>query len=278
LIKPNHSNTTKPFLRWAGSKQQLVPVLSRYWNSSYTRYVEPFAGSASWFFSLSPSSALLGDINKELVLTYRQIQGHVEDVIYALAKLEVNRTNYLYLRGIQIKTLSNPERAARFIFLNRFSFNAIYRTNSSGQFNVPYNGGAGKIPNAILLRQCSKALQVARLITGSFEKTLEEVKAGDFVYMDPPYSIKARRTFNEYDASVFSQDQLKVLRDWMLLLDRKEIRFLVSYAASEEGSYLSDGFYCQTVSVRRNVAGFAANRRHADELLISNVVSRVQGA
>ncbi len=270
-------NNVKPFLRWAGSKQQLVPRLSRYWDASYIRYVEPFAGSASWFFSISPSSALLGDINKELILTYRQIKNNCEEVIKALSSLKVSQDNYLQLRNIQPNALTRPNRAARFIFLNRFSFNAIYRTNNAGQFNVPYNGGAGNIPSEKLLQQCSKALKVASLIAGSFEETLEKVKFGDFVYMDPSYSVKAKRTFNEYDASIFSQDQLRLLREWMLHLDEKNIPFLVSYAESEEGNMLRNGFYSETVSVRRNVAGFVANRRHANELLISNVRPKTEG-
>ena len=55
-------------------------------------------------------------------------------------------------------------------------------------------------------------------------------KPGDFVYMDPPYSVKARRTFNEYDASAFNQQKLDMLRDWMVQLDYNNIVFLVSYA------------------------------------------------
>jgi len=264
----NHS--AKPFLRWAGSKQQLIPTLSRYWDSSFSRYVEPFAGSASWFFSLSVTSAILGDINRELMLTYRQVKNHLPELIQALGSMRKGKRNYLYWRGIQPTILAPPIRAARFIYLNRFCFNGLYRTNSDGIFNVPYNGGAGTIPSEDALNNCSKALQKADLVTGGFEKTLEKVVSGDFVYLDPPFSVKAKRTFNEYDATVFSQDQLKLLREWMIKLDRKNISFLVSYADSEEGNFLSKSFYKETVQVRRNIAGFAANRRKAFEILISN--------
>ncbi|HLG36703.1 MAG TPA: DNA adenine methylase, partial [Nitrososphaera sp.] len=98
-----------------------------------------------------------------------------------------------------------------------------------------------------------------------------KAKSGDFVYMDPPFSVKARRVFNEYDASIFSQRQLELLRQWMLRLDRKGISFVVSYAESEEGDFLREGFFSEVVRVRRNIAGFAANRRHTNEFLVSNV-------
>ena len=264
------SISIKPFLRWAGSKQQLVPTLTRFWNSSYTRYVEPFAGSASWFFYITPSSALLGDINKDLISTYQQVKKNLPQVIEALKKLKVGKENYYHLRGVDPLTIPLAARAARFIYLNRFSFNGLYRTNRSGKFNVPYNGGVGNIPSAEMLVQCSKVLQKAKLKACSFEMILEEVKSGDFVYLDPPFSVKSVRVFNEYDAALFNQEQLKLLRDWMLKLNKRNIPFLVSYAESEEGNKLAKGFYKEVVTVRRNIAGFAANRKKENEILISN--------
>jgi len=240
------------------------------WDSSYTRYVEPFAGSASWFFYILPASALLGDINKELIFTYQQVKNHLPQVIKALNKNGGGKDNYYRLRDIDPATISPAARAARFIYLNRFSFNGLYRTNRAGKFNVPYNGGAGNIPSASMLSHCSKALKKARLKACSFEIILEEVKQGDFVYLDPPFSVKSVRVFNEYDASLFNQKQLGLLRDWMVKFNKKNIPFLVSYADSEEGNKLSKGFYKEVVSVRRNIAGFAANRKRGNEILISN--------
>ncbi len=261
----------KSFLRWAGSKQQLVPTMTRFWDSSYSRYVEPFAGSASWFFYISPPSALLGDINKELISTYQQVKRNLPQVIEALKKLKIGKENYYQLRDLDPSTISLSTRAARFIYLNRFSFNGLYRTNRNGKFNVPYNGGSGNIPSTVMLRQCSKVLQKAKLKACSFEVLLEEVKQGDFVYLDPPFSVKSVRVFNEYDATIFNQQQVGLLRAWMMKLDKKNIPFLVSYADSEEGNKLSKGFYKEVVSVRRNIAGFAANRKRENEILISNV-------
>ncbi|MCP3980288.1 MAG: hypothetical protein GY716_13370 [bacterium] len=51
------------FLRWAGSKRQVIPVLRKYWLPHYDRYVEPFAGSCSLFFAIRPEKALLADKN-----------------------------------------------------------------------------------------------------------------------------------------------------------------------------------------------------------------------
>lgn len=166
----------QPFLRWAGSKRQLIPILIKYWDNQYFRYVEPFAGSASLFFSLSPSRALLGDINAELMATYEQVKHNLQSILSALKTMKRGRQSYLRLRSVDPLSLTPSMRAARFIYLNRFCFNGLYRTNRAGQFNVPYGGDkSGVIPSDDSFRRCSLCLQQAELVVGSFDATLVRV-------------------------------------------------------------------------------------------------------
>lgn len=268
--RPNDP-AVQPFLRWAGSKKQLLPVLSQYWTGEYARYVEPFAGSASLFFRVRPESAILGDINRELIATYRQVKTRVSAVISTLGGLTKGRDEYLQLRRMEPTSFTGAARAARFIYLNRFCFNGLYRTNRSGNFNVPYGGDrAGNLPTADGLRRCSKLLKNAELVTGDFEEVLKRVRPGDFVYLDPPFQVKARRVFNEYDASVFRVEDLHRLRRWMEILADRGVPFLVSYADCEEAGLLCRNFHTRVVSVKRNIAGFARSRVRLNELLISS--------
>ena len=259
------------FLRWAGSKRQLLPILTDLIGDDFTRYVEPFAGSACVFFELLPDMAVLGDINPELMHTYIEVKYRVAAVIQQLAEWRKSKKRYLELRSIDPESLSQSARAARFIYLNRCCFNGLYRTNREGCFNVPYGGKrSGKIPKSDSLRSASKALKKAKLLNSDFTKVLQQVEPGDFVYMDPPFSITARRMFNEYDAATFDAEQLKQLRREMEKLADRKVKFLVSYAESAEASILRKGFKSKNVGVRRNIAGFAANRRTANETLIYN--------
>ena len=90
-------------------------------------------------------------------------------------------------------------RAARFIYLNRYCFNGIYRTNLKGQFNVPYSGdGCGALPQNEVFQRCSRRLRGARFVSGDFEAVLSQAEKGDLVYMDPPYAVRAQRVFREY--------------------------------------------------------------------------------
>lgn len=264
--------TCPPFLRWAGSKRRLVPVLRQFWKSHHKRYVEPFAGSACMFFAIDPPKALLGDINPELIATLNEVKHRVEPVIRFLSTLrQWDKDEYLRLRAMKPKELEKSERAARFIYLNRFCFNGIYRTNRRGEFNVPYSGNrCGSLPHVDTLRACSLRLKTATFVNGDFDKVLEKTRAGDFVYMDPPYAILAKRSFTEYDPKSFNCSDISRLRDWMDALDSRGIDFLVSYAACDEAEILREGFWSANVSVRRNIAGFTASRRLSSEVLISN--------
>lgn len=261
------------FLRWAGSKRKLIPQLISYWKPEYNRYIEPFAGSAALYFKIAPSNAILGDINNGLISTYQQIRDNIEQVLHSIHGLGSGKEFYLELRELDPINLTESERAARFIFLNRFCFNGLYRTNSKGKFNVPYGGNQGKsgqLPTDGQLRACSKLLSNTILTNSKFEETLQLARPGDFIYMDPPFSVKARRVFIEYDPSKFDWTSIESLRGWLIKLNRMGINFLVSYASSEEADYLKSGFKYEKVSVRRNIAGFCSERKMADEILIYN--------
>jgi DNA adenine methylase len=259
------------FLRWAGSKRRLVPILRTYWKPQHKRYLEPFAGSACLFFSLNPPRAILGDVNAELISTYLQVKYRLHALLPQLASLKRSKREYKKLRSLNPDTLLPCERAARFIYLNRYCFNGLYRTNLKGEFNVPYGGEkSGNLPSVEALRQCSRRLVETRLISGDFERVLRHARKGDFVYMDPPFAVHARRVFNEYHPDTFCSHDIARLRRWMERLDRKGISFLVSYAQSAEARILAEGFNCRRLSVRRNIAGFAGDRADSIELLISN--------
>ena len=167
--------------------------------------------------------------------------------------------------------LSRTERAVRFIYLNRYCFNGLYRTNQRGEFNVPFGADStGQLPTPSSLQAVAKTLAHARLVYGDFGKTLALVRRNDFVYLDPPFATPGRRTFCEYDRAVFSAVDILRLRVWMDQLHRKGARFLVSYAECEESEWLARGYCKEYLRVRRHIAGFSGNRAQSSEILISN--------
>ena len=168
-----------PFLRWAGSKKQHLPLLKSFWANKFSRYVEPFAGSAVLFFEVDPPCALLADINKELIGTLRAVRAHPTRVHQALSSIPKGREHYNEVRSTAPASLNQIKRAARFIYLNRYCFNGLYRTNSKGEFNVPYGGEkSGSIPSSEQLKSAAKLLKRATLLSTDFRVTLAKVRKG----------------------------------------------------------------------------------------------------
>ena len=260
------------FLRWAGSKRLLLPQLRGMAESlPHERYVEPFAGSAALFFALEPPSALLSDINGELIDAYKAVQRDVELVLECLHRIPKGRTAYYEVREQDVSDAPLAVRAARFLYLNRYCFNGLYRTNMAGRFNVPY--GPPKSPVRDFddrLRAGAVALRMATVLRLDFESVLSRLGPGDFVYLDPPYAVDERRIFREYLPGSFSSLDLPRLKEALVAIDEVGATFVLSYAMSEEGRSLIGDWHHEVVRTRRNVAGFAGHRRSAVEVIISN--------
>jgi len=106
------------FIRWAGSKRQLLSKLREFWPGGDARYIEPFCGSACLFFELEPEHAILGDLNEELITAYQALRVDALLVIEALRRIPLGKSAYYEIRGLDTKCLNNFERAARFLYLN----------------------------------------------------------------------------------------------------------------------------------------------------------------
>jgi DNA adenine methylase len=261
-----------PFLRWAGSKRAAIPILRQFVPKKFKKYIEPFAGSACLFFHVQPEKAILADLNGELIDTYAAIKQSPGHVGRALAQLPFGRESYYQIRQDQIKRFSPIQQAARFIYLNRFCFNGLYRTNAAGTFNVPFGAPRNAtVPTASHLKRCSAVLSCAKLMTGDFEKAVSSsVSEGDFVYLDPPFFQTEGRVFRQYNSKPFMKNDLERLKGLLKHIDSVGATFVLSYAQNEEAKELFRGWHNKTITLQRNISGFAGARGKAKEILVSN--------
>ena len=168
------TTATKPILKWAGGKTQMLPDLLPKVPTSYGRYIEPFFGGGALFFSLCPEKAIIADSNPELINLYRQVADNVESVIFYLKQYENTSEIFYSVRSLDWEQLSKPEAAARTLFLNRTCYNGLYRVNKKGQFNVPYGKYKNpKICDTEALYAASSALKKAEIICGDYSLVLE---------------------------------------------------------------------------------------------------------
>lgn len=260
----------KPILRWAGSKKKLVPLLSDATPQGFTRYVEPFVGSAVLFLKLGAKSALLGDMNSELIDTYRTLRDHPRAVWNRVSSMSQEAEYYYSLRSENPVSLSALDRAARFVYLNRFCFNGVYRTNRAGMFNVARGKGHLFIPDLDVFMEMAKALQNAELSCSDFESVVDQTTRGDFLYLDPPYALGEKRDRGEYGVGSFREADENRLVDAIQGAAKRGVNVLLSYTPSLNITKRLDGWKVHDLSVARNVAGFAGSRRRANEILVSN--------
>lgn len=261
----------KSFIRWAGSKTQILPEIEKYWSTKFNRYVEPFCGSASLFFSIKPKRALLSDLNEELVCTLCQVQTSVDIVIECLGRMNTSEVSYYKFRANDPSELSPNERAARFIYLNTLCFNGLYRTNRMGQFNVPFGNRTRKrVIDRDRLISASILLQNATLQNSDFEAVINQTNEGDFLYLDPPYATSSKKIFTEYGSSVFTPQDIDRLTSSLNSAADRGVKFVLSYANVPEILPLRSMWKTVDVVARRNIAGFSGARKSAQEVLITN--------
>ena len=215
-------------------------------------------------------SAVLGDSNKELIEVYRVVRDDPERLYRRLCRIQRDLPTYRRWRHLKPGSLDRETRALRFLYLNRNCFNGIYRTNMAGDFNVPMGRRSGAYFSKDDLLNCSKLLQRTTLIAGDFVKTLERVKPGDFVYLDPPYAVTSRRIFKEYGKTTFDTTDIPRLSESLAAIVNQNADFLVSYADCTEARKLARKWHSMRFPIRRHIAGFAGARKRAYEWLISN--------
>lgn len=264
--------TTRPLLRWAGSKRKLLPKLVEFWRPEFERYVEPFVGSGALFYALTPETALLSDLNGELIDTLTTTRNHPDAVYDLLERIPRGKDSYYALRAQDSSVLTPQAQAARFLFLNRYCFNGLYRTDMKGRFNVPYAATkTGHIPDRPTFIRSARLLKRARLLNADFERVVEKhVKVGDFVYLDPPYAVDNRRIFKQYGPQTFGTDDLARLEKSLSIIEARGAHFVLSYAYCAEALRAFRPWRQRKVFCQRNISGFVQHRRRAAELIVTN--------
>ena len=247
---------SKSYIKWAGGKSQLAGELMRRFPAKFDRYIEPFCGSASLFFAFYGKEpdmfdcdirpAFLNDSNALLVNTHLSVRDNVKSVLKVLHNIQskfdaaVDKVEHYRLcrdefNNNVVDMLSKEPwafGAAAFILINKTCFNGLWRVNSDGKFNVPFNQMTNtKIYNKVKLLRCSELLNQAELSCGDFASFIEStVKKDDFVFLDPPYiPLSDTSNFTSY-----TEDGWKTpvddnrLNDSLKIIDDRGAKFMMT--------------------------------------------------
>ena len=247
-IAPAAESLLRPPLKWAGGKRWQVPHLRPLWKPHWrSRLVEPFCGGLAVALGLKPSQALLNDANPHLVNFYTWLQRGLQIRIpmendESLFYRHRDRFNDLLASGQS----RSEEAAALFYYLNRTGFNGLCRFNRQGLFNVPF-GRYARIRYTSDFSPYCKALAGWTFTTGDVESL--PLRAGDFVYADPPYDVP----FTQYARGGFSwRDQERTAR----LLSRHDGPVIIVNQATDrmERLYRSLGFDVRFLNAPRRIS------------------------
>jgi DNA adenine methylase len=244
----------------------------------FNNFHEPFLGGASVFFFIKQNAEesnrkfYLSDTNEYLINTYEQLRDNPHEVICHLKKFKNTKEDYYRIRIYNPKI--NAKQAAKFIFLNRTSFNGIYRVNGDGKYNVPY----GHRPHVDfitedLLLKVSQLLQGTMLSTKSFEKSLAAVKTGDLVFLDPPYTVAHENNgFIEYNQKLFSWDDQEKLKKIIEEIISKNAFFILTNASHASIKALYKDIARITILSRPSIVGGRSKTRGIyNELIVHNI-------
>ncbi len=270
-----------PFVKWAGGKTSLLPHLFPHVPLRLSNYFEPFLGGGALFFGIcsrtTSFNAHLSDTNNELIKAYSVIKESPEELIPLLSNFqseydsEVDKSAYFY-RKREWRPTDPIESAARLIFLNKTCYNGLYRVNSKGEFNVPF--GRYKKPriiNSESIRSASHALAVtkAELCTTSYKDALGSCRAGDFVYLDPPYQPPSKTSsFTDYTPDGFTEkDQEELAEEFVKLVDRG-CTVLLSNSDTALTRKLYRDFETKKVTANRPINSVGAGRKGYKELIV----------
>ena len=292
----------KPFVKWAGGKNQLLPTLRGIYpaelGGSVNKYAEPFVGGGAVLFDILSRYSLeelyISDTNAELINAYRIIKLQHEKLIPMLnvmqneyVPLGVNdRKLYYYEKRRSFNDIKvsgdeavNIEKAALFIFLNKTCFNGLYRVNRNGMFNVPM--GAYKSPcicDEENLKNISSALENVKIVCGDYRKSEEFIDRNTFVYFDPPYRpLTETASFTAYTESVFDDRSQFELAEYVELLAERGARIAVSNS-DPKNTDINDDFFdnlykkhnIKRVQATRMINCNSDSRGKINELLITN--------
>ena len=271
----------KPFVKWAGGKRQILDKLKEYVPVEYNTYYEPFVGGGALLFELAPKHAVINDLNKELMNTYKVLcdeekfkkmcrvlnnyeANHSEEFYYEIRNKDRNKNTY--------NKLSDYTRAARTIYLNKACFNGLYRVNSKGEFNVPY-GKKTKVNtydgNNLITVSNYLTMNDIKILNVDYKEALKTAKKGDFVYIDPPYDSDTA-IFTNYTETGFNKDSQRELAFVFKELSDKGVFFMLSNYNTTLIQDLYKGYHIHLIEAKRNINANAKKRGSVFEVIITN--------
>lgn len=181
---------TRPVAAWMGGKRALAPkIIQMIASTPHSLYAEPFVGMGGVFFRRrqAPKAEVINDRNGDVANLFRILQRHYPQFMDTLKFQISSRREFDRLKACDPNTLTDLERAARFLYLQKLAFGGRMRNPS---FGVDYhNGGRFNLTKlAPLLEDAHERLAGVIIENLDWLAFIDRYdRPGTLFYLDPPY-------------------------------------------------------------------------------------------
>ncbi len=254
-----------PVAPWVGGKRVLSKkIIAKIEGVDHKTYAEPFVGMGGVFLrrSWKPTLEVANDLSGDVTNLFRILQRHYPQLMDVMRFGIGSRREFERLRKVDPDTLTDLERAARFLYLQRQTFGG----KPDGTFGV----SSDRAPRFSLAR-LEPLLEAAHERLGNV--VLENLDWADLIrrydgrstlfYLDPPYWGGE----SDYGKGMFGRDQFATMAD---LLGSIKGKFILSINDRPEIRELFVAFNFEEVSLKYSVS--KTGSKDANELFITNYV------
>jgi DNA adenine methylase len=252
-----------PVAPWMGGKKALHrKIIERIEKIEHVSYVEPFVGMGGVFLRRQwrPKHEVANDRNGEITNLFRILQRHYPQLIEILRFQITSRREFERLRQVDPSTLTDLERAARFLYLQRLAFGG----QVGGVFGVTAER-AGRFN----LSRLEPVLEAAReRLEGVVLENLDWMEVidrydspGTLFYLDPPYWGGE----NDYGKGMFGREQFALMSEQLATIEGAFVLSMNDLPAVRD---LFAAFDIEPMRLKYTVSQGEA--KEAAELLITN--------
>lgn len=263
LLSKQGVQPVRPVAPYIGGKRALSRRLVEMIDSTpHSLYAEPFVGMGGVFFRRRqrPVKEVINDISLDVVNLFRLLQRHYQQLLDVLKWQVCSRAEFERLVSLDPARLTDLERAARFIYLQRTAFGG--KVNGR-HYGVAFTSAARfdltkLVPMLEDVHERLCGVDIERMPYADLIRRYD--RPGALFYLDPPYfGCEA-----DYGPGVFSRADFDLLRG---VLEGLEGRFILSINDTPEIREIFSGFAIEEVGLNYRVGGRVTPAR---ELIISS--------
>ncbi len=255
---------TSPAAPYIGGKRNLSKqIIERINDTPHTLYAEPFTGMGGVFFrrTFRPKAEVINDLSRDVITLFRVLQRHYPDFMGMLRYQLTSRVEFERLKATDPTTLTDFERAARFLYMQRTAFGGKVTGQSYGVCTErPARFDVTKLASTLEdLHERLSGVAIECLPYQEFIKRYD--RKHTLFYLDPPYF----NCENDYGKNMFEREDFERLA---ILLGDIKGKFIMSLNDVPEIRAVFANFNIEAVQTTYSLARH--NRTKAGELIITN--------